>query len=299
MSLDSLDSVLAEEDPEFAKSLAEIGPDDPANTVVIEESELEYRLEDEIKHWKDQQGWRAKVATFLPFVPWISYKVNITRTNLRLSVAKFKEQARYNIRNAGPLLLGWLKGLLQKLRGAIGDGLSAFKDFPLTKKLATIGLVVAAGFSGYVIYRIANHKLIPASEELFLGSLEDWAEQKYFYEPNEVESFYDSTRTTQNVIVTQKIFVNLKRSTQSGGNPMGVFEFYVEGTDSDVLVEFKYREPEVKDLFNSTIADMTYDQVSTGEGKRLMCERLRKEVNRILTKGKVRRIFVKTAIVKP
>jgi len=46
ISLENLDSILAEEDPEFAKSISEIGPDDPSLAVVIEEVDLEYHLEE-------------------------------------------------------------------------------------------------------------------------------------------------------------------------------------------------------------------------------------------------------------
>lgn len=80
---------------------------------------------------------------------------------------------------------------------------------------------------------------------------------------------------------------------------MGAFEFFVEGTVNDVIVEIKDREPEIEDLFLRTIEEMNYDQISSGEGKKKLCEILRHEVNKILTKGQVRRIFFKTAIVKP
>lgn len=80
---------------------------------------------------------------------------------------------------------------------------------------------------------------------------------------------------------------------------MGAFEFLVEGGAADVVVEIKDRESEIEDLFLRTLEEMTFEQVSSGEGKKQICDRLRKEVNRILTKGFVRRVFIKNAIVKP
>lgn len=300
ISLESLDSMLAEEDPEFAKSLSEIGPDDPSLGVVIEEADLEYHLEDEIKHWQESTGWRQKLATVFPIVPKIAFKVKLARLNLRLSVRKFKESARENIVHAGPNLLAWLKETGANAAGALSKGLSAFKGFSLMKKLAFVGLVLVTVGGVVVVFKVATHKLIPQSEELFVSSLEEWAQEKYFYDPKgEVESFYDSTRTEQNMFIIKKMIVNLRRSPTSGSNPMGAFEFFVEGTDSEVVVEIKDREPEVKDLFLRTIGDMTFDQISTGEGKQMMNDRLRKEINKILTKGKVRRVFIKTAVIKP
>jgi len=213
---------------------------------------------------------------------------------------KFKESVRENIRHAGPNLLAWLKETGANAGEALSHGLSAFKGFPLMKKLAFVGLVLVTAIGGIVLFKVATHKLLPSSEELFVSSLEEWAQGKYFYDPkSEVESFYDSTRTEQNMFIIKKMIVNLRRSPTSGSNPMGAFEFFVEGTDSEVVVEIKDREPEVKDLFLRTIGDMTFDQVSTGEGKQMMNDRLRKEINKILTKGKVRRVFIKTAVIKP
>ncbi len=298
LSLDNLDSILAEEDPEFANSLNEIGPDEAIDVDIYNESlGLEYTLDDEVKLWT---GKREKLAKFFPFLPKISYKIKMKRTNMRLTWTKFKEQSIHNIRNARPLLLGWLKKQIQKLKEGVGNGLAAFKTFSRVKKLAFVGLLVATGASGVLLYKLVNHKLLPPESELFVLSLEEWAQEKYQYTAeDQVESFYDSTRTSQSVIELKKFVVNLRRSNTSGTNPMGAFEFYVEGTVSEAVVEIKDRESEMRDLFLRTIEEMTYDQVASGEGKRLLCDRLRKELNKVLTKGKVRRVFIKTAIVKP
>ncbi|WP_374021226.1 flagellar basal body-associated FliL family protein [Bdellovibrio bacteriovorus] len=300
LSLESLDEIIANEDPEFAKGLIDIGPDDPSNTIYEEGVELEYTLEEEIKLWERSTGLRQKIYKLLPFLPKISYKIKMKRTVLRLSWIKWKEQAIQSLRNAGPNTLAWLKKSAASMKAGIGTGLSAFKSFSLIKKLAFVGLIVLTGASAYLIYRTVTKGLVPHEQELFIGSFADWSQGKYQYDPKaEMESFYDSTRTTQNILLMKKMVVNLKRSSESGPNPMGAFEFYVEGTASEVVVEIKDREPEVEDLFLRTIEETTFDQASSGKGKQLLCERLRKEVNKILTKGYVRRIFIKTAIIKP
>lgn len=298
LSLDNLDAVLAEEDPEFAKSLKEINFDSSVKVEIYKESLVhEYTLEDEIKLWT---GRRERLAKFFPFLPKISYKLKIKRTILRLSWMKFKKQTRHNIHNAGPLTLNFLKKTIRKIRSSISDGLAGFSKLSGTKKLAFLGLLLTTAASGVVINNLAKHKLLPADNELFMLSLEEWAQAKYQHTAtDQMESFYDSARTSQSIIEMKKIIVNLRRSATSGPNPMGAFEFYIEGTVPESAVEVKDREPEMKDLFLRTIEEMNYDQLASGEGKHLLCERLRKELNRVLTKGKVRRIFIKTAIVKP
>ncbi|MBV2167938.1 MAG: flagellar basal body-associated FliL family protein [Bdellovibrio sp.] len=299
LSLESLDSIISSEDPEFADSLTQIGHDEPIE-IYNEGLDLEYTLEAEIKLWSEATGVRKKLLKIFPFLPKISYKVRMKRTTFRLSSRKWKEQAIYRIKNAGPLLLRYLGEQAAKSKAKIGVGFDAFKAFSVVKKLSFVGLIAATGAAGYLFYRLGTHGLMPQDGDLFIGSLADWSQNKYQYDPkNEMESFYESTRTAQNVLVMKKMVVNLRRSSESGQNPMGAFEFYVEGTASEVVVEIKDREPEIEDLFLRTIEEMTFDQVSSGEGKRLLCDRLRKEVNKVLTKGYVRRVFIKTAIIKP
>lgn len=300
MSLESLDSALAEADPEFAQSLNEIGPDEAGAPIYEEGIELEYTLAEEERLWQSYTGIRQKLLKTLPFMPRVSYKLKMQRTVLRLSWSKFKEQLRHRLRNAGPLLLAWAKSQGQSLKKGLGESVAAFKAYSVIKKLILVGLIIVTAGAGVVFYRLATRGLIPQSEDLFIHSLADWSTQKYQYDPKtEVESFYDSTRAAQNVFLMQRMVVNLRRSAESGTNPMGAFEFYVEGAASDVVVEIKDREAEVEDLFLRTIEEMTFDQAASGEGKQELCERLRKEVNKILTRGYVRRIFIKTAIVKP
>ncbi|QDK36796.1 flagellar basal body-associated FliL family protein [Bdellovibrio sp. NC01] len=298
LSLDNLDSILAEEDPEFAKSLGEIGPIDPNSQI---DSDGTYTVDDEKKLWAKGSALRQKILKVFPFLPSLSYKIKMQRSALRLKWIDTKEKLRVGIKAAGPATLKAIKAGLGKIKDGIGAGLAAFKEFSLVKKLAFVGLVAATVVACIVGYKAANHKLLPEDQDLFLPSLEEWAQAKYLYDTKEeqMESFYDSTRTSQNMIEMKKIVANIRPSKSSGPNPMAAMEFYVEGTVAEVVVEIKDREPEMKDLFLRTIEEMNYDQMASGEGKQLLCDRLRKDINKVLTTGKVRRIFIKTAIVKP
>lgn len=301
LSLESLDSAIEEADPEFSKSLGEIHPDDLAPGDIYNEGlETEYTLAEEVKLWENSQGKRAKFAKIFPFLPKISYFVKIKRAQFRLSVRKWKEQSIHNLKNAGPLTLAWLKEKVASLRSGIGEVLGVFKSFSGKKKAAFAGLLIVTGAAGFLLFKMVTKGLLPHQEDLFIASLADWSQQKVQYDPaTERESFYDSTRLSQNILVMKKMIVNLKPSENSGPTPMGAFEFYVEGTVSEVVVEIKDRESEMEDLFMRTIEDMTYDQVSSAEGKQQLSGRLRQAVNKSLTKGHVRRVFLKTAIIKP
>lgn len=300
LSLESLDSIIEESDPEFAKSLNDIGPDDPNAFLHIETADLEYTLEEEIKHWKEGSNLRKKLVLFLPFLPWFAFHFKSAQLSFRVNRIKWRQQALDTLRNSPKLLAEGAKKQAAAVKKTVGAGTAAFRSFSLVKKLAFVGLVLVTCASIFALYRMATKGILPVDEELFITSMGEWGKEKYQYNPKEeVESFYESTRTAQNILLMQKMIVNLRRSSQSGPNPMGAFEFYVEGTASEAVVEIKDREPEMEDLFARTIEDMTFDQLSTGEGKQLLCDKLRKEVNKVLTKGYVRRVFIKTAIIKP
>ncbi|NUN04746.1 MAG: flagellar basal body-associated FliL family protein [Bdellovibrio sp.] len=301
LSLESLDSAIAEADPEFSKALDEIQPDDLAPIEIYNEGlETEYTLAEEVKLWQSSPGKRAKFAKFFPFLPKISYFLKIKRAQFRLNVRKWKEQSIHNLKNAGPLTLAWGKAKAASLRSGVGEVLGTFKSFSGKKKAAFAGLVVVTIGAGFILFKLVTNGILPHKEDLFIASLADWSQQKIQYDPvTERESFYDSTRLSQNILVMKKMVVNLKPSEGSGPTPMGAFEFYVEGTVSEVVVEIKDRESEMEDLFMRTIEDMTYDQISSAEGKQQLSARLRQAVNKSLTKGHVRRVFLKTAIVKP
>jgi flagellar basal body-associated protein FliL len=93
--------------------------------------------------------------------------------------------------------------------------------------------------------------------------------------------------------------VNIQPSESSGPNPMAAYEFSLEGNSTEVLIEIKDREVELRDLMYRTIEDFTFEQADSPEGKELLTEKLRKEVNMVLTQGKIRKVWIKTAIVKP
>lgn len=293
LSLESLDSIIAEEDPEFSSSLNEIGHVETNIEIYSEGLALEYSLEDEIKYWQNSSKFRKKLAELFPVLPRFSYKIKIKKTSLHLRWIKWRSQALRNTIKAVPLLLVFIKNFIKSL-------FDIFKSFSKLKKIGFLLLLVSSGLGGYTIYRISTKGLIPKPSDIFIGSMAEWSKAKYGYNPSsDLEPFYDSTRLIQNILLMKKMVVNIKSSTESGPNPMGAFEFYVEATAPEVLLEIKDRESEVKDIFLRTIEEMTFDQISSGEGKQLLCGNLRKEVNKVLTKGFIKKVFIKTAIVKP
>lgn len=301
LSLESLDEAIASSDPEFAESISTIGPDEFVNIdISLDALDEEYSIEVEKKIWQDSKGLKQKIYRFFPFLPFVSYHLFVKRMALRLALVKWKARILEFLRNLGPLVKATVSEIVHTLKDHVGNLFTIIRGLSLIRKIFFALLVLITGASTFFFYVLGTKGLVSKKDELFIGSLSDWAGSKFQYDPKVPrESFYESTRTSQNVLLLKKMIVNLRRSPESGENPMGAFEFLVEGGAADVVVEIKDRESEVEDLFLRTLEEMTFEQVSSAEGKKQICERLRKEVNQILTKGFVRRVFIKNAIVKP
>lgn len=302
LSIEKVDAIIHQQDPEFAKNLKQIEKisSETAPEFNSEKFKFEMSFADELELWKRKTWFKRQVARFLPFIPKYYYKKKEFKAFVSFSKVKLKNNTIYFFKHFKPITLGAIQRTKIKIKDFIKRIVDEVKSYSKYKKIGLGVFILVAGFSVNIVYKLLTHKLIKVQKELFLLSLDEWAQEKYFYDANDpVEAFYDSTRMVQNILNLKKIWVNLKPSASSGPNPMAALEFFVEGTISDAVVEIKDRESEVGDLFLRTIEDMSYDEITSAEGKQALCDRLGKEVNNILTRGKVRHVYIKTAIIKP
>lgn len=137
-------------------------------------------------------------------------------------------------------------------------------------------------------------------QSLFLNSFAELgAEIKDFNPNNEVEPFYDNLRFSKNLISISPMHVNLRSSENSGNNPMLAIEVTVEGLSADAIIEVKDREAEFKDMLLRHTEEKTYDELVEAGGKQLLCEQYRDLLNTFLTRGQVRRVLLKSFVIKP
>lgn len=301
---EDIDALLANESPEFSTALKEIEGDKSLGLNEIEISDEEQELSEEIHLWQNAKGFRSKLVKVLPFLPRLSLRVK----RLKFRIFHFSRGIWVRIKNFSYYLAtdgrtkatGVLKSNFHSVQEFLGHQKESFKSLPRVKKVFAIGIVLAAGVTTFFIYRSLTHGVIPESTELFIPSLESIADETYDYDPEtEVEPFYDNLRATQNLLLMPKIVVNLKRPISGNANPMGAFEFFIEGVVPEVIVEVKDREAAVKDAMQRAIEEFSFETLDTSEGKRALCERLRKEVNLLLTTGSIKRVLIKTIVLKP
>ena len=172
-------------------------------------------------------------------------------------------------------------------------------EFKTNTKVVVSFWVFALAVIGILSF-VWNNKDNLLHQELFITSLERLGTKVSSYNPNtESENFYDNTRFAKNLISMSPVHVNLKPSENSGDNPMLAFEVTVEGLSSDAIVEIKDRQAEFKDMLSRISEEKTYDELVAAEGKRQICDQFRDLLNANLTRGQVRRVLLKTFIIKP
>lgn len=284
-SLEDLDHILKSADADFESSLQDLQQAQSEGQASLELLDIDRILaEEESKTLKNRfLRIRRRIKNEMVFI-FVKLKIFLI------------DLVHYKL----PILAKWLLKSLKTLMGALGHFLTQFKSWSLSKKLASVGIGLLTVFVLFFIYKSITKGVLPGPSHLFVNSLDEWAEKTYNFEPNkDMESFYDSARVKQNIMSLKRIVVNVKPSQTSGPNPMAAFEFYIEGLSSDVTIELKDRESEILDLVQRMMEEKTFDELDSGEGKSRLNESVKKELNQFLTKGKVKRVYLKNAIVKP
>lgn len=167
------------------------------------------------------------------------------------------------------------------------------------KQWAIMGLILLliAGMVGLVK---VGRNLFFASDVEIQGDLAAVADREL--DPAEAPGdrpFQEVAPLTDYIVEVEKIVVNIQRSENSGANPMATVIVLVECENQETAVELKDKELPIKDVIQRVMEKMTYDRLVTGEGKMEFKDRARQEINRELTAGKARSVFINLIILKP
>jgi flagellar basal body-associated protein FliL len=211
------------------------------------------------------------------------------------SIVHFRGSALSIAKHCLQAAVGGLKSGL----GTVKSLVSQFMALPGRSKLMALVVVVLAVALVFVLRLTVKGRSMPEMGPGFLTSFEDVADQKFEYDPHEtMEEFNNPLLHPENVVQLEKIVVNLAQP-EDGSNPMGMFELYVETSSHESAIEIKDREIEARDTVARTLEQMRYDDLITLEGKNKLKLMIRKNLNTLLTQGRVRKVFFKTVVLKP
>jgi flagellar basal body-associated protein FliL len=281
-SIDLLEKAIQDNSPEFLQELETI------SEIGSENLDIELVDIDLIMEQQKANSFKARAKRLLTHLKQLAIKI------FYFVKASFIAFAKETV----PHYLKTLLALLKFFGQSLGHQLAQIKTFSKAQKIVLVLIFAGVLGLGYTVFKIATSGLIKDDEQLFVHSMEELSGQKFIYDMNDVEDFYNSPRVSQNIMSLRRIVVNIQRSKNSGTNPMAAIEFYIQGNSSDVMVEITDREAELLDRIQGQIRAFSYDELDTVEGKRRMSVKIIRDLNEDLTKGKITQIYFKNFVLK-
>jgi flagellar basal body-associated protein FliL len=303
ISSEDLDKVLEASDPGFAEKMLTLGADKNLSVqeIIVDDDATE--LNEEIETWRKAGGLKKIIYKAFKFAPHVAIRVRRIRYKLFRFWLEFALRLKLF---AQDLFTKCKKNIIigaKKTFGTVKEGLKVgigfFTNLSFKLKLAFIGVLVMAVGVGFLIQLSMKKSLLPKENSIFISSLGEIATEEYSYDPDEpTEKFYDNPRAVQNIVIIEKLVVNLKPSAKSGPNPMAAFELLVEGLNPEVVIEVKDREKLIRDMVLRILESQTFEELDSAEGKQRLTEQVSREISSVLTTGRVKRVLIKTIILK-
>ncbi|MFZ3228685.1 MAG: flagellar basal body-associated FliL family protein [Pseudobdellovibrio sp.] len=165
------------------------------------------------------------------------------------------------------------------------------------KKVIILWILIFSAIAGVFYMTVILNRIF--TDKLFLHSFVEIGDEVKSYNPlTETEPLYDNQRFAKNLVTMAKMLTNVKASENSGPNPMLALELNVEGTSAEAIIELKDREAEFKDILLRQTEEFSYDQLDSADGKRELLDKFRTALNSNLTQGQVRRVLLRSFILK-
>lgn len=303
LDAEAIDSIIEEADPQFAAELKSIQADKNLKLTEVALSDTEQALAEERELWIAKPGLRRTAVRFLPFLP----RISLLFKKLKFSFYKLLRNLWIRAKNFGYFLategraqlIGKAKEIKTSSVESLKISISDFKGLPRRLKLFAMVVVMFFGVVVTAIYYLYSFQLIPGKKEMFLSSFESVADEEIKDLSGETENFYDNLRSSANLILLPKMVVNLRPSPPFHRNPMGAFEFYIEGMAPEVVLNIKMNESFVRDYVQRKLEGYSFSDLDSEAGKKELIETLRRELNQRIEGGGVKSVLIKNIVLKP
>lgn len=295
LSEEDVDSLLLLESPEMAVEVSQIR--EVAKTP-FEGGDATEEIDDVLKADAEVGIW-----------PRVNRRLNVVLLKLVALVVGVKSFAIRMVRDSKGVLLELVAQTKVGLRTSfinrkaqLGLGWKWFVSRTILQRLSIVAAFCIAVLAGGVVYKLYQGTLLPPTKREWIASFVDHADAVFLYEANEpMEDFNDPILHPEFVVTIERVVVNLRRTpeAESGSNPMAAFEFFIQADSQVGAIEVKDRNIEIRDQIARAVEQMTYSDLATDAGKTRLKLVLRKQLNEIMTKGRVRRVYFKTIVLNP
>ncbi len=302
VSLDEIDRLLKEDDPDFTNQLTELQTIGTEGEVDIESAVLG----DESLPVDEDLSRRRSWAERFPQLEKILVPLGKIRARAYTRWLRTKTQGWIVGRQLLIYARTWPVEFLRYSRSmaiqtskAFRAGANYFIKLPRLQKLAwitfaallvTIPILFKLNLMGVwlpsLFPRIVSDITVSADRVWEPKEKSDWVSLYRAFPQEEIEFLFP------------KIVVNL-RTNNSMRNPMGAFEFYVVMDSQDAALEVQARQKELHDRLQRAIEGQAYADLTSPLGKKRIKDLLRGELNQVLTQGWVKDVLIKTMVLKP
>ncbi len=290
LSHEQIDAILIEEDPALATDLEAI------RSVVLDNESSGKALEtEELANLKDKHGmsfWQRLAFQFL--------KIGSGLRRFKNLILRAAKDSKGVLREIGVRIKVSLVAWIHTRQAAAKKASAWFSSRNTEKKLALVVSIVAIVGLVFVVARTLRGDLLPKSEKAWVANFADHADGTFTYDVNGAfEDFNDPLLHPEFVVLVERIVVNLTRTPEAreSANPMAAFELYLQTDTQDSAIEIKDRNVEIRDAIARSVERMTYPELAEEDGKTKLKLLIRKDLNELLTRGKVRRVFFKTIVL--
>lgn len=308
ISIDEFDALLRDNDPDFEKQLRSIGDGirESASGLNIERLNIDDLIDDEeddpaptpaevapVSATKQSALLKKMVAIFKGLASGPVAAIRFVRArglkdalrSAREELPKLKEKALSEVSQLGAeAKLAWTN----------------FKRASRKQKSNLLLLAATLVLLAYFGFRLLSGEGLPLPQlKDYMSSLEPVADKVSTYDTiRPMEDFNSPLRHPEHVVLLKKVVVSLRPSDGSTRNPMAAFELFVEAASRETAIEVKEREKEMIDISARVAESFEFAEFSQGPGKERFKLALRRELNKVLNSGRVRKVYFKTVFHK-
>ncbi len=304
ISLEDIDSILDQEDPEFNKQLEGMSADQDLGAAANLESlsvNADVLVTEDLKEAREKALSARFPKLFKLLTPFkklrelIKAKMLSARNQLLLLITR---SISY-LRNEFPERVKYLFSLLKSAIANLFKGIGYVLAMPLkTKVIVGLMLALIVG-GGFLLVSAVKGKFYFGWQDNMLRDFSTLADKSFKMQSGEKwEKIYSAFPQPEYSVLLDKIVVNLVRHS-ANSNPMSAFKVFLTTDSQSTAVEVKDREKEIIDLFARVAEEFTYEEMISIEGKDRFKTKLMDAANQVLNQGEVSQIHLETLILKP
>jgi len=301
-SLDDLDKMLEDTDPEFAQSLDEMKNDKDLQSAEVQDIEI-----DEGESSEPGQPSKMKLALKKVLRPIKKKVITPARKIVNAAIGRLvwtKAWVKRTTKEAKTFVINDLPDRIKYFRShfkkTAHDRWLWFKALSGMQKTLVALVVPFISLVSALVIMVTKGVSLPMLEPPLIGNLEEYADSVVKYNvATDMVNYYRAFRQNEFTVQLDRIVVNIRPSQSSSSLPMAAIRLYLAGSTQQTAIEIKDREKELKDVISRVVEDMSYDDLNSTRGKEQLKERVINAVNQRLNVGIVMTVYMETFVIKP